>query len=308
MSNNFNKINGLIVAPFTPMNPDRSINYDLIKKQASIFSNNKLSGVFICGTTGESLSLTIEERMQISEKWKKYIDKQLLLIVHVGSECLLYAKELAKHAQSIGANAIATIGPTFFRPSNIKDLVEFCYEIASAAPELPFYYYHIPSMTGLNFKMNEFLKYAENRISNLAGIKYTHEDLYDFNRCMEYKNSKYDILFGRDEILLAGLSLGARGAVGSFYNFASPIFYQILLNFNRGNIKRAQQLQKKVQDFTEIYFKFGGNVATGKAIMRIAGLDCGPVRLPLVDLSKPQYDAMKKELDKIDFKKRFVTI
>jgi len=305
---NFPKITGLIVAPFTPMNSDFNLNLRLIETQANLFKMNRLKGVFICGTTGESLSLTVAERMKIAEEWGRFTDKDFKLIVHVGHNCLEEAKRLANHAQKIGATAIGTMPPTFFKPASLKALVEWCYEISSAAPDLPLYYYHIPTMTGLTFLMHEFLFQVENKIPNLAGIKFTHDNLLDLGFCLTFQNGKYDILFGRDEILLSALVCGVKGAVGSFYNFLAPTFIDIIKYFNENKLDEAKKLQSWIQKFTKIYIRFGNNVAIGKAIMKITGLDCGPVRLPLKTLSNDQYFELKKELDAINFRKYAIKI
>src|SRR5690606_4117262 len=117
--------------------------------------------------------------------------------------------------------------PTFFKPS-LRELADFLAEIAGAAPELPFYYYHMPSMTGAGFGMIDFLREAEGRIPNLAGIKFTHAESLAFGLCADYAGVNYDMVFGRDEILLCGAALGAEAAIGSTYNFAAPLHRRIL--------------------------------------------------------------------------------
>ena len=97
------------------------------------------------------------------------------------------------------------MAPSFFRPSTVEQLVDFCAQIAEAAPGLPFYYYHFPAMTGVDFPMIDFLKGASRRIPNLKGIKFTHENLMDYNRCLHFEKDRFQILFGRDEMLLAAV-------------------------------------------------------------------------------------------------------
>jgi len=301
MPSGFEKMKGLVVAPFTPMHNNGDINLSVIDEQSKLFRKYHIAGVFVCGTTGESLSLTLEERKSITERWARFTDEQMRLIVHVGHECLRDAQSLARHAQEIGAWAIGSIAPTYFKPRNIDELVDYCRELASAAPELPFYYYHIPSLTGLNFSMYEFLQKAIDRIPSLVGIKFTYEDLLDFGLCLEYQNRKFDMLFGRDEIMASALAAGAKAFVGSFYNFAAPLFHEIINEFDKGNIQKVQRLQARAQEFTAIFKKYGGNVATAKAIMKIAGLDCGPTPLPVKPLSEEQIALLARDLQTIDF-------
>src|SRR3954469_8189210 len=120
------------------------------------------------------------------------------------------------------------MAPFFFRPGTVQELVDFMAQVAAAAPALPFYYYHIPSMTGVHIPAAEFLRAAADRIPNLAGVKFTFENLMDYAECVRFSGGRFDVLFGRDEMLLAGLSLGAHGAIGSTYNFAAPVYHRII--------------------------------------------------------------------------------
>src|SRR5690606_14641888 len=112
-----------------------------------------VSGSFVCGTTGESLSLTLDERKAVAEAWRRSAGDRLKVIVHVGHTCQRDAAELARHAAQIGADAVAAMGPSFFRPPGVRELVDWCAGVAAAAGDLPFYYYHIPSMTGVSLPM-----------------------------------------------------------------------------------------------------------------------------------------------------------
>src|SRR5882672_1095540 len=107
------RLSGLIAAPFTPMNPDGSLNPSLIDKQAGALAENHVAGAFICGTTGEGPSLTIDERLQIAERWMNAAPRALRVIVHVGHQTVADSRTLAAHAERIKAHAFATIGPTF---------------------------------------------------------------------------------------------------------------------------------------------------------------------------------------------------
>lgn len=293
-------LTGLIAAPFTAMHEDGSINLDMIDKQAKSLIANGVSGAFVCGTTGEGMSLTIEERMQIAERWQAVSGEALSVIVHVGHTCLADCKRLAVHAQEIGADAVAAMAPCFYKPDCVEDLVSFCGEIAVEAPELPFYFYHIPSMTGVNFPMVDFLKVAAERVPTLAGIKYTYEDLMDFSRCLRLDGGRFNLLFGRDEILLTGLSLGAHGAVGSTYNYAAPLYQRIIKAYQNGDMATAQSEQARAMEMVVLLHQFGG-LPTGKALIKIIGIDCGPVRPPSRPLSSEEYIKLYAELKRLDF-------
>lgn len=291
-------LTGLIAAPYTAMNEDFSINLDIIEKQAESLITNGVSGAFICGTTGEGLSLTVEERMRIAEKWVSVARGKLNIIVHVGHTCLFDSMALAEHAKKIGADAIASVGPCYFKPNTVEALISFCAEIAKSAIDLPFYYYHIPSFSGVDLMMIDFLR--NENIPNFAGIKFSHENLMDFCQCLNLDNGRYDMLFGRDEILLSALVLGAKGAVGSTYNFAAPLYHLVMTACQAGDMETAQIEQSRAVNMVNTLIKHGGIVA-GKATMKMIGIDCGPVRLPLQNLSEKQYENLYEELKQIGF-------
>ncbi len=222
---------GLISAPYTPFNSDGGLHLEQIDKLVEHSASTGLAGVFPCGTTGEFPSLSLAERRQVSERWAQGAAGRFKVIVHVGGTCLADSKELASHAAEIGADGIAMIGPYFFRPASVEELVEYCQQVAAAAPEVPFYYYHIPSMSGVALAMRDFLELADGRIPNLAGIKFTHPDPMEIRRCLSFEDGRYDVLFGMDEALLAALALGCRAAVCTCYGFASPLRQGMIASF-----------------------------------------------------------------------------
>ncbi len=144
---------------------------------------NGLKGVFINGSSGEGYMLTEEERMKLAEKWMEAAPEGFKVIVHVGSTCVKSSRNLAEHAQNIGAWGIGAMATPFPRIGRIEELVKYCEEIACGAPALPFYYYHIPAFNNAFLPMLDFLKAVDGRIPNFAGIKYTYESLYEYNQC-----------------------------------------------------------------------------------------------------------------------------
>jgi N-acetylneuraminate lyase len=293
-------LTGLISAPFTAFHADGSLNLPMIEKQVASLAANGVSGAFVCGSTGEGVSLTTTERMQVAERWAQTAGGKLPILVHVGHTSLGEARALAAHAEKIGAQGVAALAPYFFKPGQADDLAAFCADIASAAPGLPFYYYHIPSMTGVNIPAADFLGAAAPRIPNLAGVKFTFENLMDYAECVRLEGGRYSIVFGRDEILVAGLSLGARGAIGSTYNFIAPIFHEIIAAFAKGDLDEARKKQAAANAIIQIFVRYGG-LPAGKAMMQMIGLDCGPMRLPLRSLSEERAAQLRQDLEAAGF-------
>ena len=293
-------LSGLIAAPHTPFHPHGNVRYETIERQAQLLSNNGVSGAFICGTTGEGASLTTEERMRVAERWREVQPEGFVTVVHVGHTSLGEASALARHAQEIGADAMAAVPPFYYKPPTVDALVAACAEIAAAAPQTPFYYYHIPGMTGVHFSMRAFLEAAADRIPTLAGIKYSDGDLMDFGRCADFDGGRFTMLFGSDEILLSALVAGASGAVGSTYNYASRLYLRVMDAYANGDMKTAEREQAKSREMVRIAFRYGG-MATGKAMMSLVGVDCGGLRPPLQSLTQGEVASLKRDLDEIGF-------
>jgi N-acetylneuraminate lyase len=294
------KLSGLVAAPYVALHPDSSLNLGLIEAQARSLAASGVSGAFVCGTTGEGVSLTTAERMAVAAEWCRVAGPDLRVIVHVGHTALGECQALAAHAQKIGAAGISNCAPFFFKPGHLDELVDFCAGVAGAAPSLPYYYYQIPSMTGVQLPAADFLRAADAKIPNLAGVKFTFENLMDFAECVRLEDGRFEIVFGRDEMLLSALALGAKGAIGSTYNFAAPVYLRILKAFAAGDLETARTEQARANAMVSLMVRFGGTTA-GKSIMRMIGLDCGPVRLPLRPLSEAQETELRRGLEGAGF-------
>ncbi len=282
------------------MDKDGSIDLDAIEGQVRSLIANDVKGAFVCGSTGESMSLTVEERMEVASRWCEVADDDLIIIVHAGHTALPACKALAAHAETCGADAIAAIPPFFFKPEAVADLVGFFAEVTAAAPETPFYYYHIPSRTGVPLSITRFLTEGRERIPTLAGAKFTYEDLGDFGNCVELDGGAFNMLFGRDEMLLAGLAMGADGAVGTSYSFAAPLYNELIAAFRAGDLETARRKQDRARQMIALFHDYPA-IAGPKAMMEMIGVDCGPARRPLRRLSDEQRDRLRADLERIGF-------
>lgn len=292
-------IKNLVAAAYAPMNEDLTINVKIIKKYAQFLKSNKIAGVFVNGSTGDFASLSVEERKLIIEEWSAKKPNDFALINHVGHTSLAIAKDLATH--SVGkVDAIATLAPYYFPTRSLQGLVDYCKEIAACAPNLPFYYYHIPVLTGADYSMVEFLELASKQIPTLAGIKFTKNDVVGFRYCKNFENEKYNILYGVDEMLLSSLPYEANGWVGSTYNHLAPLYYKIIEAFKNGDHKLASQLQTKSMQFVDILNGRGGFNGAGKSFMKVIGIDCGPCRFPHKTFSNKELEEVKKIFDELN--------
>lgn len=300
----FEKIHGLIDAPFTPFHPNGDLNLEPIPQYAQMLRANGLKGVFINGSSGEGYMLTDEERMALAEAWidatRDFDDFKV--IVHVGSCCVRSSKKLAEHAARIGAWGIGAMAPPFPKIGRVEELVKYIEEIACGAPELPFYYYHIPAFNGAFLPMLDLLKAVDGRVPNFAGIKYTFESMYEYNQCRLYKNGKYDMLHGQDETILPCLAMGgAQGGIGGTTNYNGRELVAIIDAWNRGDLEAARDHQNFSQEVINVICHFRGNIVGGKRIMKFLGLDLGPNRTPFRNMTDEEEAKMHEELEAIDF-------
>ena len=292
----FSKIRGLIAPAFTAFKQDGEINRDIIAAYAGKLKKKKLKGAFILGSSGEGMLLSVDERKSIMDEWAKERSETFKLIVHIGANSYKDSQALAKHAEAMGVDALSVMGPTFLQPKTVRDLVSYIKIIADVVPSVPFYYYHIPVRTGIHFNMIDLLREAQNEIPNLVGIKYTNNNFMDMQQCIRYDNSRFDILHGSDETLLCGLTLGVKGGIGTTYNLIPELYYEMIEAFNHNDIDLARRLQSKSVKLMSIISKHGGGIVAGKHLMKIAGMDCGPCRLPLRTISGDEAIEMTEEL------------
>jgi N-acetylneuraminate lyase len=172
--------------------------------------------------------------------------------------------------------------------------------IAAEAPELPFYYYDIPSMTGVSFPIDRLLIDAPARIPNFAGVKFTNLDLVSYRRCLDIGDGRFDLPWGTDEALLGALATGARGAVGSSYNWAPRLYVSLIDAFRRGDLGEARRLQSTSIAMIDA-IAATGFVGTAKALMCRLGVPVGPARSPLSNPTPAQMDTLLARLEDLGF-------
>ncbi|MBN2507984.1 MAG: dihydrodipicolinate synthase family protein [Verrucomicrobia bacterium] len=294
-------LTGLVAATHTPFTPDGSLNLGAVEAQAAHLLANRVTLAFIGGTTGESHSLTLDERRALARRWLDVArGTPLRVVVHVGSNCLADARTLAAHAQALGAPAVSAVAPSYFKPRSLDALIACAADIAAAAPETPFYFYDIPALTGVAFSMPEFLERAPARIPTLAGLKFTNPDLMAYLQCLEAQGGRWDVPWGIDECLLAALATGARGAVGSTYNFAAPLYHGLIAAFERGDLAAARAAQSRSTRLVALLARYG-YMGAAKATMTMLGVDVGPARLPNPSPAPEQIRTLRRDLETLGF-------
>lgn len=295
------QLHGLVAATHSPFDAAGELRLAGVEKQAEHLQRQGVSTVFIGGSTGESHSLTVQERLSLAQRWAEVIrGSDLKLVVHVGTNCLADARALAAQAQELRADAIAALAPSYFKPKSLQTLVDCCAHIAEAAPATPFYFYDIPVLTGVQFSMRDFLDLAAKRVPKLAGIKFTNTDLMAYQQCLQFQDGQFDIPWGVDEYLLAALALGASGAVGSSYNFAAPLYQRIIKAFERGDLAAARAEQFRSVQLIELLAGYG-YMGAAKAVMGFLDVPVGPARLPNANPTPEQTQQLRAALEQLGF-------
>lgn len=268
-------LSGLVAASHSPFHEDGTLAAEIVPSQAAFLAAQGIKTVFVAGSTGESHSLTRDERAELFRAWANAAPAHgISVIAHVGGNCITDAQYLATVAADLKLTAIAALSPSYFKPADLDALIACCAKIAAAAPSLPFYYYDIPVLTGVEFPMDEFLRRAPDSIPTLAGIKYTNADLSGYRRALAVAGDRFELPWGIDEHLVDALEAGAQGAVGSSYNLAAPLAIQLIREFEVGQIDEARISQQRLVDLIELVAGCG-YLAASKAVLSRMGLQVG---------------------------------
>lgn len=294
------RLTGLVAATFTPMHDDGSVNLTPVPTMVEGLLRNGITALYVCGSTGEGPSLTTEERERVAEAFVAAAAGRLPVMVQVGHNSVEDARRLAAHAASVGADAISAVSPSYFIPEGVAALVETLGRITDAAPDLPFYYYHIPRLSGVSLSPLSFLEAAPARMPSLAGVKFSCRDVEVMQECLAFDGGRFNILFGVDEMLLSGLAAGCHGAVGSTYNFLAPLYHEVMRRLAAGDLAGAQAHQLLAARMIAVILRRHANAGI-KAAMTLAGMPCGPARLPLSPLTDAEMVGMRDELDALGF-------
>lgn len=294
------KLEGLIAATYTPLEEDGSLKTDVIPKLTEHLLKSGVSGLYVCGSTGEGVSLSTNERKRVTEAYVEAVAGRVPVVVQVGHNSVQESGGLAQHAAEIGASAISANAPSYFKCTDVQTLVACMFDIAMAAPSLPFYYYHIPMLTGASVDMVAFLENAATAIPNLAGIKYTDCRIDEFQACLNFEDGKYDVLWGLDEMLLGALAVGACGAIGSTYNIAAPLYLRMIEAFEASDMATARQLQMQAIQMIRTFVQYPLHPAI-KRVLEMLGFECGPCRLPQRPMTEAMAEQLRRDLNSMDF-------
>lgn len=293
------KLSGLVAATYTPFNADGSLALSEVGPMVEHLIESGNRGLYVCGSTGEGVSLTTDERCEVAQAYVQAADGRVPVFVQVGHNSIAEARRLAAHAQEIGADAVSATCPSYFKANDQASLLETIKAIASASPSLPFYYYHIPVLTGSSIDIVSFMKAAGDAIPNLFGLKYTDTKLHEFQQCLEIGDGRYDVVWGTDEMMLGALATGAKAAIGSTYNVIAPTYLKLIDAFDAHRIEDAQSLQREAIELIRVLGQYPFHSAM-KELLRLVGHDFGTCRLPQRGLSPQESEELQQKLQSVE--------
>lgn len=279
-------------ALIVPMKEDQSVNYQALEELIRLQIAEGVEGFYVCGSSGEGLLLTLEERKKILETTVQTVKDQVPVIAHVGTIRTADAIELAQHAQKAGACAVSMIPPYYYHFS-MDEILTYYEDILAAVPGLPGIIYNIPQFTGVEFNKENAGRLLEN--PNIIGVKHTSQNLYALERMKDSYPEK--VLFnGFDEQFIGALQLGATATIGTTVNLFAPLFLQARELFLQGKNAEAVQVQKQINKRVETMCNVGIFNAV-KYGWTLRGIPCGDCRKPF----KPLNEAQKKVIEDLMF-------
>lgn len=290
------KLYGVTVAMITPFTEKDEVDYASMGDITEMLIQKGVSCLYPCGTTGEMLRLSVDERKGIAETVVKKADKRIPVFIHVGSMRMDDTIELARHACAIGADGIGVVTPQFFT-ANDKELENYFITVAKSVPkDFPVYLYNIPQCAANNLTP-EVAKKVSQQCSNVVGIKYSFADS---NTTLSYLQVKEDfsVLHGYDKMFHGMLTAGCDGTVsGCACIFPEP-FVEVYKAWQKGDMQEAAKWQKIASKFSDA-LKCGSNMAIFKSALTMRGIDAGHMRLPQLDLNDKENSELEQSVRKL---------
>lgn len=284
---------GAGVAIITPMHEDGSVNYEKLEEILEYQIANSTDAIIICGTTGESSTMTHGEHLKTIKFTIDKVAKRVPVIAGTGSNCTETAIMLSKEAASYGADALLIVTP-YYNKATQKGLIAHYTAIAEAVPETPIIMYNVPSRTGCNLQPATVAALVKN-VKNIVGIKAASGDLSQIAKTVALAGEKLELYSGNDDQVLPVLSLGGLGVISVLSNVAPKQTHDMVMKFLEGDIKEATKLQIEAIPLVNALF-CEVNPIPVKTAMNMMGMEVGPLRMPLCEMEECNKEILKKAM------------
>lgn len=286
------KFKGIFAALVTPYTESDEVNYTEVKHLVRHLINKGIDGFYVCGSSAEAFMLSLEERRKILEAVAEENNGEKTVIAHVGSIGTKLSVELARHAESCGADAISSVAPFYYKFDQ-EEILSYYRELADST-ELPLFLYNFPKQAGFSLTGDLLKKLAG--LPHVAGIKHTSSDFYQLERIKSFA-PELIVWNGYDEMLLSGLVAGADGGIGSTYNCFPEVYLEIRKRFRAGDIHGAAQCQHLANDVISEMIRCGV-YQSAKALLEMEGLSFNGCRRPFKSIRPEQIERLRNVYNK----------
>lgn len=284
---------GAAVAIVTPMNADGSVNYDELKKMIDFQIDNGTDAIVICGTTGESSTLTDEEHVNVIKCCIDHTAGRVPVIAGTGSNSTAEAIRLSTHAQNNGADALLLVTP-YYNKATQKGLIQHYTAIANSV-DLPIILYNVPSRTGVNILPQTAVTLAKN-VKNIVAVKEASGNISQAAKIMSLIGDKVEMYSGNDDQIVPIMSLGGCGVISVLSNVAPRQTHDIVAAYLEGDVKKSCELQLKAIDLVDALF-CEVNPIPVKTALNLMGKEVGPMRGPLCEMEEHNVARLKKAME-----------
>lgn len=291
---NMKKMYGVITAMTTPFDEHDCVDVQALESQVEFLIGKGVNCLYPCGTTGEMLNMSCEERELVAETVIKAAAGRVIVYIHVGAQTLKDTVRLARHAERTGADGIGVVTPGFFGLKD-KAMTRYFIDVARSVSEnFPVYLYCIPQCAANDLKPQVVEEIAE-AAPNVVGIKYSYADCIRLKDYLNIRGGDFSVLFGPDRLFLPALVMGCDGTVSGCSGPMPEHFVKLYEAYQAGDLKEAQREQKIATEICEV-LQNGTDMGIFKAALSMRGIRGGHMRRPLIDLEVEEANALEKKL------------
>lgn len=285
---------GAGVAIVTPMNADGSINYDEFGRVIDFQINNGTDAIIVCGTTGESATMTDEEHVECIRYCVERVNKRVPVIAGTGSNDTKYAVDLSVEAEKLGADALLVVTP-YYNKTSQRGLIAHFTAIANSV-NIPIILYNVPSRTGVNIALDTYDVLANHK--NIAAVKEASGNISAIAKIIEKCGDRLDVYSGNDDQIVPIMALGGKGVISVLSNVCPKETHDIAQLCLDNNVAEASKLQIKYLDLCNNLF-IDVNPIPVKEAMNLIGFKAGECRLPLLKMEQGKIDALTASMKNV---------
>lgn len=286
---------GAGVALVTPMNEDGSVNYDKMEEIIEFQIKNGTDALVVCGTTGESSTLTEEEHISCIRFACDVTKKRIPVIAGTGSNCTDSAVYLSKEAEKCGADGLLLVTPYYNKAT--QNGLKAHYKKIAAAVKAPILLYNVPSRTSTLIQPQTVVELCR-EVPNIVGVKDATGDLSLVAQIMSLSDGKLDLYSGNDDQVVPVLSLGGKGVISVLSNILPKETHDMADAYLNGDIEKSRQLQLRYFALIKALFSEVNPIPVKKA-MNLMGMEVGNLRLPLTEMEEGNAAALREEMKKV---------